>query len=676
MRVVCTAGHVDHGKSTLVRALTGMEPDRFEEERRRGLTIDLGFAWAELAPSGDAVGPPAAGPAKAASPAAGPAEAEAPVTVAFVDLPGHERFVANMLAGAGPVECALFVVAADEGFMPQSREHLDILDLLGVRHGLVALTKADLVDAEHLEGIEREVRGQLQGTTFARVPMVAVSAATGAGIDELRATLAGVLTAMPPTPDLGRPRLWVDRSFSIKGAGTVVTGTLSGGALAVGDELRLLPSQTPVRVRGLQSLKSAVERAAPGSRVAVNVSGIERTGVARGDALVQPGQWLAVTAFEAEVRVLGEHEIDRKGAWHVHAGSAERPARVYPLTGPVRGSGFVRVELERPLSLTAGDRFVLREAGRRMTMGGGLVLDADPPARARGAGRARRAEELTARANALGRSLAGAGPVEGAGALSEQAVAPLKDEPGGRAGLVALTVRERGIHAADRVAAAAGLPSERAAQAARAAGLLPLGDAWAAPSAVAGWAEGVRTALAAHHAAQPLDRVAPRDVATRAAAVAGCPVERAVALVDMLARMGRVVAEGPGVRLPEHRVRLDPVQERARAALLAALGAEPFSPPRLSDAAGGAGATPALVKELEATSELVRLGPELAFTASAVEAAADLLRERFGGGTPFTAGQGKEALGTSRKYAVPLLEELDRRGVTRRDGDVRSIRPA
>ncbi|MEX2620691.1 MAG: selenocysteine-specific translation elongation factor [Egibacteraceae bacterium] len=620
MRVICTAGHVDHGKSTLVKALTGMEPDRFAEEQQRGLTIDLGFAWTSL---GDH-------------------------TVAIVDLPGHERFVGNMLAGAGAVDLALFVVAADEGWMPQSQEHLDILDLLGVSRGLAVITKADTVDAETLELAEELAREQLGGSAFADVDVLAVSAVTGAGLDELRQRLAAVLDATPPPADAGRPRLWIDRAFSVRGAGTVVTGTLSGGRLQVGDDLVLLPGDRPVRVRGLQSLKAAVDEAAPGSRVAVNLSGVDRAGVRRGDALGVAGQWLAVERFDAHVRALPGQVIDRRGAWHLHAGSGERVGRLYPLSGRITDEGYVRVELDEPAPLAAGDRFVLREAGRQATIGGGIVLDPDPPPRPRGAQRAVRASALEARRDAL--------------------------VAGDRARLLGCHVAERGAAVAQATAAATGLTSEGAAAAAAAAGLVPLGAAWAHPDAITAWSEAVGGALRAYHREHPVDRVAPKSLAARAAAEAGCPTARIADLLAALAARGAVVAEGPGLRAPDHAVRLDPEQERAKGALLDALGADPFSPPGLDGAAGAAGASPALVRELEAAGDLVRLGPDLAVTADALAQAVTLLRDAYGAEGPLTAARAKEVLATSRKYAVPLLEALDRRGVTRREGDVRHVR--
>lgn len=601
-----------------------MEPDRFAEERRRGLTIDLGFAWTQIG--------------------------DPPVTVAFVDLPGHERFVGNMLAGAGPVSLALFVVAADEGWMPQSQEHLDILDLLGVRHGLVALTKADTVDEDTIAIGAELVREQLEGSVFADVDIVPVSAVTGKGLDRLTERLAAVVMGAPEAPDGGRPRLWIDRSFSIKGAGTVVTGTLGGGPLRAGDELVVLPGQRTTRVRGLQSLQAGVNEAAPGSRVAVNLTGVERADIVRGDALGRPGQWRVVRSLDAWVRALPGQQISRKGAWHLHVGSAERSARVYPLAGERLGScGFARIVLDRPMALQAGDRLVLREAGRRATVGGGMVLDADPPARPRGSAvRAARREQLAARLDAL--------------------------KAGDRALLLERHVAERGAAPAARAAAAVGMAEPAARKAAAAYGLVKLGLAWAHPEAIDRWADAIITSLRGYHQARPVDRVAPKDLAVRAAAVAGCPDALVTPLLELLVRQGVIVASGPGLRTPDHAVRLDAEQAAARDALLAALAASLFAPPSLSEAARRAGASPALVRELEAAKAIIRIGPDLAVHADAIDQATDRLRAAYAAEGPLTAARAKEALGTSRKFAVPLLEELDRQGRTHRRGDVREVR--
>jgi len=644
MRVVCTAGHVDHGKSTLVRALTGMEPDRLAEERRRGLTIELGFVWADLAAPVSAPTAPTAATARAA-PAA--------QTVAFVDLPGHERFVATMLAGAGGVEVALFVVAADEGWKPQSQEHLDILGLLGVRHGVVAVTKADAVDAEGRDLAVAEVRDRVAGSLLAAAPVVPVSAATGEGLDGLVAALLAVLRAAGEPEDRDRARLWVDRAFSIRGAGTVVTGTLAGGRLRVGDDVAVLPGSRRARVRGLEMLRAPVAEAGPGSRVAVNLSGLDRSEVVRGDAVVRPGRWREADVVEARVRVLPGADVGRRGAWHLHAGSAERVVRLTPLLpGRVTREGDLRVELDRPLALVAGDRFVLRDAGRRTTAGGGTVLDADPPPRPRGhAARLARAVALDARAAALA--------------------------TGDRVALFGLAVQERGHAAVERVAAAVGLDPAATAEAVRAARLLVLREGGRAhgvsPRAAARWSAGVGTALAAHHEAHPLERLAPRAVALGAARESGCPDALAAPFLDALVGVRRVVADGPGVRIPDHVVALDPASARARTALLAALSADPFRPPALGAAAGVAGASAALIRELEAAGDLVRLGPDLAVPPPTLDLAVGRLRAAAAAEGPLTAARAKQALGTSRKYALPLLEELDRRGRTRRTGDLREV---
>ena len=354
--VVATAGHVDHGKSTLVRALTGTDPDRLAEERERGLTIDLGFAWCRL-PSGR--------------------------DVAFVDVPGHVRFLKNMLAGVGGVDACVFVVAATEGWKPQSEEHLRILEVLGHRHGLVVLTMAGLVDGDDLELARVEVTDAVAATFLDGAPVVAVDAVDGRGIAELRLALDRLLGETPEAVDRDRPRLWIDRSFAPRGAGTVVTGTLTGGSLAVDDELVVEPSGRSVRVRGLQSEEQAADRLGPGRRVAVNLSGASHHEVARGDALVRSGQWHRAQHVDARLDVLAslDHPVSRRGAYLVYLGSGEHAVSLRVL-GPDRlepgTSGFVRLHLPVALPLLPGDRFVLREAGRQETVGGGELLDVDP----------------------------------------------------------------------------------------------------------------------------------------------------------------------------------------------------------------------------------------------------------------------------------------------------------
>jgi selenocysteine-specific elongation factor len=356
VHVVGTAGHVDHGKSTLVLALTGMDPDRLEEEKARGLTIDLGFAWTTL-PSGR--------------------------ELAFVDVPGHVRFLKNMLAGVGAVDACMFVVAATEGWKPQSEEHLRILELLGVTHGLVALTKVAAVDDEHREIARLDVLDHLGGTFLESAEIVDVDAPASIGVDDLRAALDRLLAATPLAADLGRPRLWVDRVFAAKGSGTVVTGTLTGGALSVDDELTVLPSRLRARVRGLQSLKQAHERIGPGHRVAVNLAGVTHDRLARGDAIVHARQWRPSRTLDASLNVLASlrHDVSRRGAYATYVGSGEHPVRVRVLgneTIEPGHMGYVRLHLPVALPLLPGDRFVLREFGRDETVGGGEVLDVAP----------------------------------------------------------------------------------------------------------------------------------------------------------------------------------------------------------------------------------------------------------------------------------------------------------
>jgi selenocysteine-specific elongation factor len=356
MRVVATAGHVDHGKSSLVLALTGTDPDRFEEEKRRGLTIDLGFAHTTL-PSG--------------------------AGISFIDVPGHVRFLRNMLAGVGGVDACLFVVAATEGWKPQSEEHLRILELLGIRHGVVALTKIDLVDEEGRELAVVDIGDHVAATFLEGAPVVAVSATTAEGLDDLRAALDGLIATTPPAFDRSRPRLWVDRVFAAKGSGTVVTGTLTGGFLTRDHAVVVEPGGRPARIRSIQTLGSGIDSIGPGNRVALNLAGIAHDDVGRGDAIVTPGRWLPTQRFDATLEVLAslDHNVSRRGAYLAYIGSREVPVKVRVIGSdalPPGTAGTVRLHLPVDLPLLPGDRYVLRESGRDETVGGGEVLDVAP----------------------------------------------------------------------------------------------------------------------------------------------------------------------------------------------------------------------------------------------------------------------------------------------------------
>lgn len=358
MRVLATAGHVDHGKSTLVWALTGVDPDRWPEEKARGLTIDLGFAATAL-PSGE--------------------------EVAFVDVPGHGRFVRNMLAGAGLVDACLFVVAATDGWKEQSEEHLRILELLGTNAGVVAVTKVGLVDDEQAELVCLEIEDHLAGTFLQGAEVVRVDVPAGRGLDELRSALDRLVRRVPAALDRGRPRLWVDRSFSVRGSGTVVTGTLRDGSLHLDDEVVVVPGGQPARARSLQSHYSNLESAPPGRRLAVNLSGVSHHEVRRGQALVKPGQWHMSSSFDASLSVLATvgHPVGHRGAYNLYTGSGEFPVRMQVLGRPAvqpGEQGAVRFWTRSGVGipLVPGDRYVLREAGRFETVGGGEILDVEP----------------------------------------------------------------------------------------------------------------------------------------------------------------------------------------------------------------------------------------------------------------------------------------------------------
>lgn len=363
MTVIATAGHVDHGKSSLVLALTGTDPDRWAEEKRRGMTIDLGFAHTQL-PSGE--------------------------TASFIDVPGHIRFLRNMLAGVGAIDGCILVVDAKEGWMPQTEEHFQILKLLGLQHGVIALTKVDLVDAKVEIDRRNEIRTKLRGSFLSDAPIVSVSVVSSKGLDEIRNALdvlIGDSTRNSPTRNRNRPRLWVDRSFSSRGAGTVVTGTLIDGSLDSDTELTVVRSRQRVRVREIQQHEKSTTQLAPGHRCALNLVGVNHAEIFRGDALIVPDQWLPSTMFDASLTIVPslQHRVTRRGSYSVYIGSGEFAAKIR-LIGTrelqANENGFVRIALQTPIPILPGDRYILRESGRQETIGGGEVLDIAPTLRA------------------------------------------------------------------------------------------------------------------------------------------------------------------------------------------------------------------------------------------------------------------------------------------------------
>jgi selenocysteine-specific elongation factor len=597
-RVVATAGHVDHGKSTLVRALTGMEPDRLAEERRRGLTIDLGFAWTRLGSGTD---------------------------LAFVDVPGHERFVTTMLAGAGPAPAALMVVAADEGWMPQSAEHLDALDALGVEHGLLAITRCDLLDPEPAR---EDALAEITRSSLGAVGVVEVCAPRGEGVDTLRTALDGLAAALPDPDPHADVRLWIDRAFSIRGAGTVVTGTLGAGTVRVGDELEL--GGRRVHVRGLQSLGEPVEVARGVARIAVNLRGVPREAVARGDALLTPDAWLAPAEVDVALRgVRGTEPGPLPREVMLHVGSAAVAVQVRPL-----GPGLVRLRPERPLPLRIGDRAVLRDTGRRAVVAGVVVLDVLPPALRRRGAAARRAVELA--------------------------------EPG--VGTAAGELRRRGmVRFADL--AAMGVPRAEldAVGVDDAGGEVVSVDGWlVAPSRAREAASALAAAVRDHDAAEPLDPGLTIEAARRAADL---PTPGLVAAVLAAVPPG---SDAANPQLRDGRVHLGRnrgLPERVRAALEALradLAANPFRAPeaaRLAELGLGARELAALVR----AGELVAIADGVVLLPGAPDRAVDLLRDV---GPAFTLSEARQALDTTRRVAVPLLEHLARTGRTVRTDDL------
>lgn len=565
MTVVATAGHVDHGKSSLVLALTGTDPDRFEEEKRRGLTIDLGFAHTRL-PSGE--------------------------ELSFIDVPGHVKFLRNMLAGVGGVTGCVFVVAATEGWKPQSEEHLRILELLGIESGVIAVTKADLVDDDLLELARMDVADHVAGTFLADAPVVAVSATTGVGLDELRRELDALVAAAARIGDRGRPRLWIDRVFTAKGSGTVVTGTLTGGRLTV--EQTMVAGGHDVRIRTLQTAGRSVEEIAPGNRVAANLVGVDHHDLARGDALVSPGQWRLTDCVDASMHVLGalEHDLSRRGAFVAYIGSGEHPVglRVLGTETLAPGSdGAVRLYLPHALALLPGDRFVLRESGRGETIGGGEVLDIAPVLRASRARPDRTIDRV---------------------------------------------VRERGWIT---VAEVEQLTGER---------VEPTVGEWLTTDDELAALTAALVARVEAAGAPGIDLASFDDR------------ERAV-----LASIDEVVVDAAMVRTA------DAVDPYADHPYLDTVRAGGFAPPQPDD-----------VDRAE-LRELVRRGHVVArdgvyFHADTIDAAAGLAA-RLLSASPngFTVAEFRDATGASRKFALPLVAELDARGITRRRDDLRIAGP-
>ncbi|TEU19243.1 MAG: selenocysteine-specific translation elongation factor [Anaerolineales bacterium] len=634
MFVIGTAGHVDHGKSTLVHALTGINPDRLPEERVREMTIDLGFAWLTL-PSGR--------------------------EVSIVDVPGHEDFIKNMLAGIGGIDLALLVVAADESVMPQTREHLAILDLLRIARGVVALTKIDLVaDPEWLALVKEEVREELQGTVLQGSAVVPVSAVTGAGLQALLAEVDRVLDHAEPRRDLGRPRLAIDRVFTISGFGTVVTGTLIDGHLAVGDEVQIVPGGVRARIRGLQTHKVSVRVAQPGVRVAVNLSGVPTGALERGQVLTRPGELVPTTLIDARLVLLpgAPKPLKHNAVVDFYSGAARVASHVRLLDTeklePGRW-GWVQFRLSRPVAVVRGDRYVVRLASPSLTLGGGAIVQPHPRRRYK-----RFRPELLARLEALSTGVPEDVLLQ---LLSQDRILELREliqrsalPPEEAASTIhELLAQERIVVLSDQMPLPGPLPRS-------AVGVL-------LPSAWQGIVSQMAKVLETYHRIYPLRSGMPREELKSRLHLGGQLFNQ---VVDRAVREKRIAARSATVALVGHKPDLMPEQRHAVARVMARFRANPSTPPSYSDVERTLGHE--LLQFLLDQAQLIKASDAVLFDS---ESFADMerrvvayIREH----QSMTVAQARDLLGTSRKYALGLLGYLDQQRVTKRVGDFRVLR--
>ncbi len=630
MRVIGTAGHVDHGKSTLVKALTGIDPDRLKEEQQRAMTIDLGFAWLTL-PSGESVG--------------------------IVDVPGHQDFIKNMLAGVGGIDAALFVIAADEGVMPQTREHLAILDLLEIPRGIIAVTKMDMVEEDWLELVQADIAETMSGTVLAQAPIIPVSALRGTGLPSLIQTLDQLLAQAPPRANRGRPRLPIDRVFSMSGFGTVVTGTLLDGQLQVGQEVEILPQGLKTRIRGLQSHKKNVDLANPGSRTAVNLTGLSTADLARGQVLTTPG-WLEPSQLiDVQLRLLPDSPRPLRHNQEVEVFTGATEVLGYTRLLGVRQlepgqTGWVQLRLAKRIPVIKGDRFIIRQPSPSLTIGGGVVVDPLPRRRHR-----RFRPDLLKRLDTL---LAGTPEDVLLGELDRRGPVP-----------------------AQTLLAECRLPAEVAAPAL--AELLKKGDAFTLVNSAgqpnnlsqskvliasrAGWAAllgEISATLLDYHQRFPLRAGMPRgELKSR--------LKLETRLFNEAIQHGQqeevLAATENTVRLATHQVKFAPAQQAAVAKLLADFRRAPYNTPLPKDVAAAVGEEVMLA--LLEGGQLTRLSPEVILLTDTFKEFVEWLRNYLRQHRTVNVAQVRDTFNTSRKYALALLEYTDEQRLTKRVGDDR-----
>lgn len=625
MYVVGTAGHVDHGKSTLVRALTGIDPDRLAEEQRRAMTIDLGFAWLHL-PGGQ--------------------------PVSIVDVPGHERFIKNMLAGVGGIDAALLVIAADEAVMPQTREHLAILDLLAVQHGVVVLTKCDLVDAEWLALVQAEVAATLAGTHLAHAPVVPVSARTGSGLDALLGALERVLAGVP-TRDAaaGVPRLPIDRAFTVGGFGTVVTGTLLDGSLHSGQEVLLLPAGTAARVRGLQNHNQPIAQARPGHRIAVNLSGVHHSAIRRGDVLTLPNTLQPTTLLDVRLHLLPDlpRPLAHNAALDLFVYAAVVPCRVALLEHEelaAGAAGWAQLRLAHPIAVQRGDRCIMRQPATNSTIGGGIIVDTHPPRHRRF-----RAEVL-ARLDLLQHGdppdlLLQALPRTGTRTWGDASASSALPADLAAQALATLLERQQVVVLT---------PTAPTPQALAATAVLLRSEAWHSLQAQ------IDSLLADYHRQYPLRAGMPREELRQRTALDN---RAFAAVLATLQQQQRVRVAGASLALPHHSRTPDAAQMQAADAFLAQLARTPYSPPA-PDLDGE------LLAWLQAQQQIVRVA-DVYFAPAALATMQQWVMDQIAQQGSISVADFRDHFGTTRKYALAVLEHLDEQKITRREGDVRVL---
>jgi selenocysteine-specific elongation factor len=661
MYVIGTAGHVDHGKSTLVHALTGIDPDRLREEKEREMTIDLGFAWLSLPPP------------RSADPTLDPAAPELPGTVAgVIDVPGHIDFIKNMLAGIGGIDAALLVVAADEGVMPQTREHLAILDLLQVPAGVVALTKTDAVTEEGwLDLVEVDLRETLAGTCLARAPIVPVSARMGTGLEALKQTLSDVLAQVPARLDKDQPRLPIDRAFSVAGFGTVVTGTLSDGTFRSGEEVEILPGGLRARIRGMQTHKRSVDLGLPGSRLAVNLTGVHPDQLMRGMVVTRPGSLRPTTLVDVRLNLVarGLHLAGTPGGSLKHnqevdffSGAAEVAARLRLLEAEAitpGSTGWAQLRLQAPVALVKGDRFIIRQASPSMTLGGGQVVNPHPARRWR-----RFQPGLIAQLETLAR-----GSPEDLllHTLSTIEPAPLK-----------ALVERSGVDGRSAEATLFAMIENHH--------VIPLGTVQAPLASsntpvisIGGWhtlADRMARTLADHHAQYPFRPGMPREELK--SRLQGRGDRWSTRLFNEL--VARALAEGVlqerGEVLcrPDFRITFTPEQQARVDGLLAAFRREPYTPPSVAESTAMTGSE--ILSALLYQGVLVRLSEDVLLLGETYEELISRIIAFIKQNGSMTVAQVRDEFNTSRKYALAIMEHLDERKITRRVGDERVLRNA